>query len=83
MNRNIILSFLCCKIEHEMYILQFPNECPLTRPGIILVFGKFSLFSSLLFFSVTASIIDFYDCIIIPGVLPLVIVFDYSEHITV
>lgn len=54
MKRNSIFAFLCCKIKHEMYILKFPNECPLTRPGTILVFGKeyilFSLFNSLLFF---------------------------------
>lgn len=91
MKRNSIFAFLCCKIKHEMYILKFPNECPLTRPGTILVFGKeyilFSLFNSLLlfFFSATASITDFYDCIIIPGVLQtlFLIVFDHSEHITV
>lgn len=54
MKRNSIFAFLCCKIEHEMYILKFSNESPLTRPGIILVFGKeytqFPLFSSLFFF---------------------------------
>lgn len=85
MKRKSTFTFLICKIENEMYILKFLNECPLTRHGIVLIFGKehtqFSLFCKFFFSSEAASIIVFNYCTIISRMLPLVIVFDNSELI--
>ena len=82
MKRNSTFAFLICKIENEMYILKFPNECSLTRHGIILIFGKehkqFPLFSKIFFFSSeAASMIVFNNCVIISRMLPLVIVWQF------
>lgn len=85
MKRNSIFAFILCKIENEMNILKFPNECPLIRHGIALIFGKehtqFSFFDKIFFFQRAALIIIFHNCIIISRVSPLVIMFNYSEHI--
>lgn len=93
MKRNSTFVFLHCKTVNEMYILKFPNGCPLTRHGIALIFRKkhtvLSLYSPFLFlikfyfflFSGTPSIIVPYNCVIISRVLPWVIMFDHCEDI--